>query len=185
MSSSGISLGDVLDLKVSDFFNALNIPKEHHDIESFYEELEKYQDQVPMWHMQRKKSGTSHITFNTPETTQQIICYLLEHPPQYINDSLFRGRSGKQLRTDVFQRFLRKLNNQCGWGDVGRLSFFHSHILRKYFANKLEEAGMPHHYIRQLMGHRKDPLTRTYFSTPTETLKQEYHKYMNNLNFKY
>lgn len=135
--------------------------------------------------MQRKKSGTSHITFNTPETTQQIIYYLLEHPPQSINDSLFRGRSGKQLRNDVFQRFLRKLNHQCGWGDVGRLSFFHIHILRKYFANKLEEAGMPHHYIRQLMGHKKDPLTRTYFSTPTETLKQEYHKYMNNLNFKY
>lgn len=48
MSSSGISLGDVLDLKVSDFFNALNIPKKHHNIERFYEELEKYQDQIPM-----------------------------------------------------------------------------------------------------------------------------------------
>lgn len=42
---------------------------------------------------------------------------------------------------------------------------------------------MPHHYIRQLMGHRKDPLTRTYFSTPSEKLRDEYHKFMHYLNF--
>ena len=32
MSSSGISLGDVLNLKVSDFLNAINIPQEQHHI---------------------------------------------------------------------------------------------------------------------------------------------------------
>ena len=42
---------------------------------------------------------------------------------------------------------------------------------------------MPHHYIRQLMGHRRDPLTRTYFSTPSEKLREEYQKFMHNLNF--
>jgi integrase len=100
-----------------------------------------------------------------------------------MDDQLFRGKTGKGLRSDVFQRFLRKLNIECEWDYVGRQIFFHSHILRKIFANKLEESGMSHHYIRQLMGHRKDPLTRTYFSTPSEKLREEYNKFMHNLNF--
>jgi integrase len=186
MSSSGISLGDVLNLKFSDFLNGLNIPTEHHEIDILdYIEYDRIcsKNQVPMWHIKRMKSGTSHITFNTPETTQNIIHYLVENPPKDVDDPLFRGKTGKRLRNDVFQRFLRKLNKQCEWDDVGRQIFFHSHILRKIFANKLEEAGMPHHYIRQLMGHRKDPLTRTYFSTPSEKLRDEYHKFMHYLNF--
>ena len=33
------------------------------------------------------------------------------------------------------------------------------------------------------MGHRKDPLTRTYFSTHSDKLRDEYQKFMHNLNF--
>ena len=185
MSSSGISLGDVLNLKVSDFLNAINIPQEQHHINKLNAiEINNFcKDMVPMWHIQRIKSGTSHVTFNTPETTRKILDYLNEHPPKNVDDLLFRGKTGKGLRSDVFQRFLRKLNIECEWGYVGRQIFFHSHILRKIFANKLEESGMPHHYIRQLMGHRKDPLTRTYFSTPSEKLREEYKNFMNNLSF--
>jgi len=187
MSSSGISLGDVLNLKVSDFLNVINIPQEQHQINKLNTNAIKNfsTDMIPMWHIQRIKSGTSHITFNTPETTRKILDYLNEHPPQNVDETLFRGKTGKGLRSDVFQRFLRKLNIECEWGYVGRQIFFHSHILRKIFANKLEESGMPHHYIRQLMGHRKDPLTRTYFSTPNEKLREEYNKFLeNNVQFR-
>ena len=68
-----------------------------------------------MWHIQRMKSGTSHVTFNTPETTRNILDYLDENPPKNIDDHLFRGSTGKGVRSDVFQRFLRKLNKECGW----------------------------------------------------------------------
>lgn len=129
------------------------------------------------------KSGTAHVTFNTPETTKNILKYLVENPPKNISDPIFRGSTGKGVRSDVFQRFLRKLNKECGWEGVGRQIFFQSHILRKFFSNTLEEAGMQHHYIRQLMGHRKDPLTRTYFSIPSEKLRKEYNVFMDNLNF--
>lgn len=186
MSSSGISIGDVLNLKVRDFLNGINVPVEQQDIDILNNRVsyDLYtKNQVPMWHVKRMKSGTAHVTFNTPETTRTILCYLVENPPKNIDNPLFRGKTGKGLRTDVFQRFLRKLNKQCGWDDIGRQIFFHSHILRKFFSNRLEEGGMPHHYIRQLMGHRKDPLTRTYFSTPSEKLREEYHKFMHNLNF--
>jgi integrase len=182
MSSSGISIGDVLNLKVSDFLSAINIPKKQHQINKLNIKTvnDFCEDMVPIWQIQ---SGTSHITFNTPKTTRKILDYLIEHPPRNVDDPLFRGKTGKGLRSDVFQRFLRKLNIECEWGYIGRQIFFHSHILRKIFANKLEEAGMPHHYIRQLMGHRKDPLTRTYFSTPSEKLREEYNKFLHNLNF--
>jgi integrase len=185
MSSSGISLGDVLNLKVSDFLDAMNIPQEQHNINKLNTIVVKdfCKDVVPMWHIQRIKSGPSHVTFNTPETTRKILDYLNEQPPKNMDEPLFRGKTGKGLRSDVFQRFLRKLNIECEWGYVGRQIFFHSHNLRKIFANKLEEAGMPHHYISQLMGHRKDPLTRTYFSTPNEKLREEYHKFMPQFEF--
>ena len=185
MATSGISLGDVLNLKVIDFLKAVNVPKEQQHINNLNQKTVNYycSDMVPMWYIKRIKSGTSHVTFNSPETTQKILEYLHEHPPKTIYDSLFRGNTGKGLRSDVFQRFLKQLNKRCGWGKIGRQIFFHSHILRKYFSNKLEESGMPHHYIRQLMGHRKDPLTRTYFTTPNEKLRNEYNNYMHNLKF--
>jgi hypothetical protein len=84
MFSSGISLGDVLNLKVSDFLNAINIPQEQHHINKLpAREINNFsKDIVPMWHIQRIKSGTSHVTFNTPETTRKIIEYLKEHPPK-------------------------------------------------------------------------------------------------------
>lgn len=175
-----------MNLKFSDFLNALEVPQEEHEINILnYMTLNSsyLKNNIPIWHIQRMKTGTSHITFNTPETTNSILSYLIEHPPKNIDDPLFRGKSDKKFRSDVFQRFLRKLNRKCGWGEVERQIFFHSHILRKYFSNKLEHAGMPHHYIRQLMGHRKDPLTRTYFSTPSEKLRDEHKTFMQNLNF--
>ena len=61
-------------------------------------------DMVPMWNIQRIKSGTSYITFNTPESTKKILEYLNEHPPQNVEDPLVRGKTGKGLRSDVFQR---------------------------------------------------------------------------------
>ena len=151
MASSGISLGDVLKLKFSDFLSGLNVPPENYGTEILdyiaWDQLYP-KNKVLMWHIQRIKSGTSHVTFNTPETTRNIIHYLIEHPPQKIDDPLFRGKTDKGLRSDVFQRFLRKLNKECGWNVVGRQIYFHSDALRKFFANRLEETGMPHHYIR-------------------------------------
>ncbi|MBZ2166387.1 hypothetical protein [Methanobacterium spitsbergense] len=107
-----------------------------------------------------------------------------------MNDKLFRGKTGKGLRSDVFQWFLRKLNIECEWGFIGRQIFFHSNILRKIFDNNLEESGMPHHYIRQLMGHRKDPLQGTIFLLQAKNYeKNTINSYtililLNKLNFK-
>jgi len=126
MSSSGISLGDVLNLKISDFLNAINIPQKQHHINKLNNITvnDFCKDMVPIWHIQRIKSDTFHITFNTPETTRKILDYLNEHPPKNVDDTLFRGKTGKGLRSDVFQRFLRKLNIECEWGYIGRLSSF-------------------------------------------------------------
>jgi integrase len=93
MSSSGISIGDVLNLKVSDFLSAINIPKKQHQINKLNIKTvnDFCEDMVPIWQIQ---SGTSHITFNTPETTRKILDYLIEHPPRNVDDPLFRGKTG-------------------------------------------------------------------------------------------
>ena len=40
---------------------------------------------------------------------------------------------------------------------------------------------MQHHYIHQMIGHRKDDLTRAHFFTPLKRLKKEYLSYMSSL----
>lgn len=79
MSSSGISLGDVLSLKFSDFLNALNIPLEHHALEILdYVKWDGLypKNQVPMWHIQRMKSGNpiSHLTLLKQQKQLYITC---------------------------------------------------------------------------------------------------------------
>lgn len=67
MSSNGISLGDVLNLKFSDLLNANKIPSKKHKSFLDLKSIDALMNNVPIWHIQRMKSGTSHITFNTLE----------------------------------------------------------------------------------------------------------------------
>ena len=66
---------------------------------------------------------------------------------------------------------------------IGKQILINSHSFRKYFTNTLEGHGMPNHYTRQLIGHKKDALTKSYFKTPLERLKGEYFKHMPALYF--
>ena len=185
MCTSGIAIGDVLNLKYSDFLKSLKInPNDFNkmlDIELLSNSWDE--NTIQEWYVRRQKTGTLHYTFNTPEATKYLFMYLEQNPPEDPEDFLFRGNTGKKMREDVFQRFLRRLNKKCGWAKNTRQIFIHSHVFRKYFSNTLEESGMPHYYIRQILGHRKDPLTRAYFTTPLEKLREGYFKYMPHLYF--
>jgi integrase len=185
MCTSGITLVDVMNLKFSDFLLSLKISPQEFEKSMDIEFLSNSWNEknIQAWHIHRQKSGTEQNTFSTPETTRQIFMYLEQYPPQAPDDFLFRGNTGKRMREDVFQRFLRKLNKKCGWDSDARQIFIHSHSFRKYFSNALEGNGMPHHYTRQLIGHRKDTLTRAYFYTALNRLKQEYFRYMPCLYF--
>ena len=46
MSSSGISVGDVLNLKVSDFLNGLNVPQNQQDIEILIIIMERFTEKI-------------------------------------------------------------------------------------------------------------------------------------------
>ncbi len=185
MCTSGITLIDVLNLTIKDYLDSLNISTDDFDIQSVdFEKNNKFDDfDIQTWKIQRQKTTTKHYTFCTPETTKYLGMYLEQRPPESIEDHLFRGNTGKPVRTDVIQRYLRKLNKKLGWPVYKANSYMHTHSFRKYFSNTLEAEGLHHHYIRQLIGHRKDPLTRAYFFTPLERLKQEYFTHMPSLYF--
>ncbi len=185
MCTSGITLVDVLNLSVKDYFDSLNISTDGLDIQSLnFEEINNLEGyNIQTWKIQRQKTTTKHYTFCTPEATEYLGMYLEQNPPESIYDPLFRGNTGKQVREDVFQRYLRQLNKKLGWPIEKTYSYMHSHSFRKYFTNTMEAAGMHHHYIRQVVGHRKDPLTRAYFFTPLERLKHEYITHMSSLYF--
>ena len=183
MATTGITLVDVMNLKFSDFLLSLNIPPKEFENSMDTEDLKNSWDEndIQTWHIRRQKSTTAHYTFTTPETTKHLFMYMEQHPPKDPDDSLFRGNTGNKMRQDVFQDYLRKLNTKCGWPIIGKQIFLHSHSFRKYFTNTLEGQGMPHNYIRELIGHRKDQLTRAYFYTPLKRLREEYFKYMPHL----
>lgn len=185
MCTSGITLVDVLKLTIKDYLDSLNISAEGLDLQSLdFEKISARNEyDIQTWKIQRQKTTTKHYTFCTSEATKYLGRYLEQYPPESIEDLLFRGNTGKQVREDVFQRYLRQLNKKLGWPVYKANSYMHSHSFRKYFSNTLEAEGLHHHYIRQLIGHRKDPLTRAYFFTPLERLKQEYLTHMSSLYF--
>ena len=185
MCTSGITLVDVLNLTIKDYLDSLNISTEGLDLQSLdFEKISARNEyDLQTWKIQRQKTTTKHYTFCTSEATKYLGRYLEQYPPESIEDPLFRGNTGKQLREDVFQRYLRQLNKKLGWPVYKANSYMHSHSFRKYFSNTLEAEGLHHHYIRQLIGHRKDPLTRAYFFTPLERLKKEYLTHMLSLYF--
>ena len=165
MCTSGIAIGDVLNLKYTDFLKSLKIPPNDFNKMLDIELLSNSWMKI-LFKNGCKTSKNWYFTlynFNTPEATKYLFMYLEQNPPEDPEDFRFRGNTGKKMREDVFQRFLRRLNKKCGWAKNTRQIFIHSHVFRKYFSNTLEESGMPHYYIRQILGHRKDPLYSSIF----------------------
>jgi len=117
MCTSGITLVDVLNLTIKDYLDSLNISTERLDLQSLdFEKISARNEyDLQTWKIQRQKTTTKHYTFCTSEATKYLGRYLEQYPPESIEDPLFRGNTGKQLREDVFQRYLRQLNKKLSW----------------------------------------------------------------------
>ena len=180
MASSGMGRGEVLSLIVQDFLDSIqkytqstvNLPL---DIGEIIKNVTGRRGGVARWTVTRQKTGFQYYTFSSPESIVAILKYLERYPPQSLDEHIFRGHYNKPMNQDSLNVYFNHLNRKLGFGKSGRLAYFRSHNLRKYFTNMLYKAGLPQLSIDWMLGHRiKNRVTEAYFKPDPETLEQHY-----------
>ncbi|MBR0059336.1 MAG: site-specific integrase [Methanobrevibacter sp.] len=172
MSSSGVSRIDVLNLTIGDYLKATS--DYHNQDQSVKYAIREMRDTeepiIPTFNLTRQKTGQKYFTFCSHEAVKTINNYLLTRTEILKKDlPLFK------VHERYFNMIFEKLNGHFGLGKVGNWNRIRSHMLRKYHASQLAEAGMSTDHINLLQG-RKIPgiAHETYIRIKPETLREEY-----------
>ena len=186
MLSSGMGSGEIRNLKYRDFINSveeyvqlsdedkLNIPK-------IAFELRKIDDAIGMWKIHRFKTGMPYITFNSPESTQAIVDYLVHRENnnravEKLEDPLFVSSYKTQITSQGVVYVFRRINDRANFGrskDRNR-RFLTSHTMRKLFTTNLYNKGVDQLAVDWMLGHKVNPVTEAYFKNDPQTLKAKY-----------
>lgn len=196
--SSGMSRAEICSLTFKDFFDAFNLDPYPETLQELIDRLDQVEDFIPLWQIQRIKTGTSFFTFNSPEASYSIKDYLTDlnlrisktkETEKIKNEfifepeaKLFRNSYLKPMTIYNVTRVYNKLNEEAGFEKVDGKAFIRPHSLRKLFASTLEKYKMPHLMIRWIMGHTIDQTTNSYFKADPETTKDEYLKAVEHLS---
>lgn len=170
--SSGLSVSDVVKLKIKDFNDGLIKVDE--------------KNEICMFHIKRQKTDKEFTTFISVEAVEMIKKYLEIERPAYIpDDYLFSNHFRNQKITeDMVQNDLRALNTLLNneQEEKGAFRDITSHMFRKFFDTQLTNKGMPEEIREHMMGHvLRDKVRDAYYiANPTE-LMDIYFKYMEHL----
>lgn len=182
IASSGLSIVEVASLTFRDFHDATS---EYHDktenVLEFLLALEGKSKVIPTWHVQRRKTKVSHVTFNSPEATRYIVEYAKElvlSEEVRMDDKLFNYSSKKGVGA-TFARLNDK--HRLGWTKTRRR--FHAHALRSFFATTLTSRGVSYLTTEFLLGHSIDSTRSAYYKADVEHLRREYVQVLPYLSF--
>ena len=170
MSSSGMSRIDLLNLTIDDYLKATS---QYHD----HQESVKYaikdmldHDIVPIFHLQRQKTGQPYFTFCSHEACKSINSYLLTR-----TEILTRNRPLFKINERYINMAFERLNAYFQLGKVGNYNRLRPHMLRKYHASQLAEAGMSTEHINLLQGRKVTGVAHeSYIRLNPEKLRDEY-----------
>ena len=172
MSSSGVSRIDVLNLTIEDYLEATKDYHSHQDSVKYAirEMRDNPEPIIPEFHLTRQKTGQQYVTFCSHEAVKSINAYLLTR-----TEILHRNQPLFKIHERYFNTIFERLNEHFQLGKVGNWNRIRSHMLRKYHASQLAEAGMTTDHINLLQG-RKIPgiAHETYIRIKPETLREEY-----------
>ncbi len=192
--TSGMGASEVRHLTYGDFLTALdeyfdldedvllNIPKVVNKLKKKKKEL------VGTWKIKRYKTGMPYVTFNSPESNDTILDYLLERirknkKIESLQDPLFVSHFNRNMGKETHSHSIRDLNDRLGWGMRSeKRYFFTSHMLRKLFTTTLYKAKVDELPINWMLGHKINPITESYFKADIQSLKQHYLKALNELS---
>jgi integrase len=169
MSSSGISRIDVLNLTIADYLDAT---KEYHNADSVKKAIKEMRDTdiIPTFHLTRQKTGLDYFTFCSHEAVKSINAYLLTR-----TEILTRERPLFKLHERYINIIFERLNDDFQLGKVGNYNRLRPHMLRKYHASQLAEAGMSTDHINLLQGRKVNGVAHEhYIRIKPETLREEY-----------
>jgi integrase len=172
MSSTGMSKADTLNLTIQDFLNATREYHETNIIHNALHILKDKTDVIGYWEdFQRQKTGQVYYTFNSHESTTAIVQYLLSREKLTPDAPLF-DISYKYMG-DLF----KETNDRLMLGKNGQYSRFSAHMLRRYHATQLTDAGMSKEKIDILQGRKPSSIAyQSYIKIKPSKLKQEYIK---------
>ena len=172
MSSSGMSRIDVLNLTIQDYLEATKDYHSHQEsVKYAIREMRDLEEPIiPEFHLTRQKTGQQYVTFCSHEAVKSINAYLLTR-----TETLTRNLPLFRIHERYFNTIFERLNEHFQLGKVGNWNRIRSHMLRKYHASQLAEAGMTTDHINLLQG-RKIPgiAHETYIRIKPETLREEY-----------
>lgn len=174
MSSSGCAMAETLNLRIDDFIEATRPYHNKTDIYTVLNTLKDRDDIIPTFKLRRQKNNKFYYTFCTPEATTEIINYLLTRKKTLTgNDKLF-----KIHEVWLFNKF-KEINDTLNLGKVGEHRRFRSHMLRKWHASSLLNAGMNKDDVNNLQGKTRNTTDQSYFYDDPKKLQEKYIKYMN------
>ena len=171
MSSSGISRIDVLNLTIQDYLEATS---EYHDhqqsVKNAIKEM-RDKDIIPIFHLQRQKTGQHYFTFCSHEAVKSINSYLLTR-----TEILTHDRPLFKLNRRYINMIFERLNGEFMLGKqpngYNRLT---PHMMRKYHASQLAESGMSTEHINLLQGRKVSGIAHEhYIRISPEHLREEY-----------
>lgn len=172
-SSSGLSRIDLLNLKVKDYLKAT---EEYHHSNDIFTAISKMNDSevdiIPTFILKRQKTAQEYYTFCSHEAVNAVNNYLMSRTDDFNKNSpLFK----------VAERYLNNLftdmNKELNLGSAGTYGRFTPHMLRRYHATQLTEAGMSSDKINILEGRKvHGVIHESYIRMKPEVLKKEYIK---------
>ena len=175
MSSSGCAKKETLNLTIQDFIDATN---EYHNTNDIYEVIQQLKDRddiIPMFRLKRQKTNKYYYTFCSPEAVQAIILYLLKVDQELKKDKKLTPKDKLfPIHEDYVTILFIELNNTLKLGKKGTYNRFRSHMLRKFHASQLYNAGLSLEEIDALQGRGKDPTHSSYFLEDPKKLREKY-----------
>lgn len=174
MSSSGCAMAETLSLTVKDFIEATRQYHNKNDVYEVLNILKERDDVIPTFKLRRQKNNKFYYTFCTPEATLEIVDYLLSRKKQLTgNDKLFK------IHEVWLSSKFAELNDMLNLGKVGEHRRLRSHMLRKFHASYLLNAGMSKDDVNCLQGKSRNSTDESYFFDDPKKLQEKYIRYMN------
>ena len=193
MSQMGFSLIDLLNLTIQDYYDSTS---EYHsspgNVKDMIIELNQVEDVVPIFKkLTRQKTGRQYDAIGSPEMVKATNNYLL-HREKKEKESIERYNKkhpdnpktypGLQLTDQLFktnhgslERMFREVNDAVGLGKAGNYVKFSPHMMRRFHATQLHEAGMSEHKINLLQGRKpQEIIHKSYLRVRLDVLREEY-----------
>lgn len=168
-SSSGLSVSDVVNLRVKDFEDGLI-------------ELDEGKE-LCMLRLRRQKTDREFSTFISFEAVESIKTYLETERKEYTSDdflftNLFKN---KPITADLVQKDFRALNERLHnkQKESGAYRAITSHMLRKFFNTQLTNANMIYEIRKHMMGHvLPNTVDNSYYLENPDELRDAYIKHL-------